>query len=78
MALCELAGFEATYKKAAISITEIKWLQKCRYEAMANKELNDESREFLYALTFDHRGLPLHKGQVAGVDGCYSLAQKLR
>jgi len=30
-------------------------------------------REFLLNLTFDHRGFPLHRGHVAGVNSYYRL-----
>ena len=42
------------------------WLQ-------AEKELAEEHRKFLLALTLDSRGFPRYQGDYAGVDGCFEL-----
>jgi hypothetical protein len=38
-----------------------------------HKDLPSESRKFLYELTFNERGIPLYRGEVAGVDACFKL-----
>lgn len=43
-----------------------------RFKAKLDKGLNNFSREFLYYLTFDNRGVSLHDGHVVGIGGCYS------
>jgi len=61
------------FKGAATSIGgEMKILQ-LRFDAINDKRLDYESRNFLYDLTFDTRGMPVYKGRVAGINACYEL-----
>ncbi len=69
-----IGGLKCTLSGVAISAHEMKLLPS-RYEALENQRLNRESREFLYSLTFDERGLPLYNGVVAGVDACYVVTR---
>jgi SAM-dependent methyltransferase len=71
-ALCREAGLEVVSTGAAISVWELSLLPR-RFEAIMDARLRPESRRFLSTLTFDQRGLPLHQGQVAGVDLCLKL-----
>lgn len=72
VALCRSAGFDATFRGAAVSLWERSLLPK-RFEAMMNPSLPAECRTFLRDLTFDARGIPYWNGVAAGIDGCYAL-----
>jgi ubiquinone/menaquinone biosynthesis C-methylase UbiE len=63
-------GFEGTFKGAAIALAEMKILER-RFDAIEDRRLPAEHRNFLSALTFDERGIPLYQGSVAGNDACY-------
>lgn len=70
----ESAGFKCALKGCAISVFEMRLLPS-RFDAVADRRLPAESRAFLYDLTFDDKGRPLHGGAVAGVDACYRLTR---
>ena len=63
-------GFVGKFNGAAISLTELKSLGR-RFDAIADRRLDDEHRRFLSELTFNEKGIPLHNGHVAGIDACY-------
>jgi SAM-dependent methyltransferase len=66
-------GFgSAVFKGAAISAFEMSLLP-LRFNALQDPRLDAESRNFLYNLTFDHKGLPLFEGKAAGIDACFVL-----
>lgn len=67
------AGFRAQFTGSAISLNEMIWLPQ-RFEALKDRTLDPEAREFLSSLTFDDRGVPLYRGHVAGVDACFRLS----
>ncbi|MEJ8835232.1 class I SAM-dependent methyltransferase [Ramlibacter sp. AN1133] len=62
------AGLACRTVGAAVSLHELHQLQQFRLEACMDLALEREHREFLLALTFDHRGTPLWNGLPAGVD----------
>jgi RHS repeat-associated protein len=66
------ANFDAVHLGNAVSAFELSVLPK-RPSAIQCQELPRKHRHFLRKLTFDSRGLPLHDGQFAGIDGCYKL-----
>ncbi len=63
-------GFSGECRGAAISMTEMKYLSE-RFHAIEDTRFPEEQRKFLYGLTFNEKGFPLHNGVVAGIDGCY-------
>lgn len=65
-------GFEGEFRGAAISILEMKTIDK-RFDAISDQRLAKEHRDFLIDLTFNERGVPLYKGEVAGIDACYKF-----
>lgn len=68
------AGFsEASYRGAGISAFEMTHLPS-RLTALMEQRLGVEHRKFLYDLTFDSKGLPLHDGHVAGIDAVFNCA----
>lgn len=72
LALVQQHGFKGEFKGAAISLTEMKCLEK-RFDAIEDRRLGDEQRDFLSELTFNEKGIPLYRGDVAGIDACYLL-----
>ena len=66
---CE-AGFSGTYLGAAISMHELKILDR-RFDAILDMRLEREHREFLLELDFDSRGIPHYQDNVAGIDACF-------
>lgn len=70
--LCLQSGFRSEHLGNAIAVRELAILQD-RFEAVLVPELEEEHRRFLLGLTFDNRGVPYFKGQVAGIDACYLL-----
>ncbi|MGE0385648.1 MAG: class I SAM-dependent methyltransferase [Gammaproteobacteria bacterium] len=72
IALCARAGFDASYRGAAISTMEMSILNR-RFDAIHDRRLDEDSREFLLALRFDDRGVPRFQGHTAGIDACYEL-----
>jgi ubiquinone/menaquinone biosynthesis C-methylase UbiE len=70
-----IEGLKCECTGVAISCDEMFWLP-IRFEALRNKQLDAESRNFLYNLTFNDRGLPVYNGYVAGVDACYRITKK--
>ncbi len=65
-------GFEGKFKGASISLTEMRMLDK-RFDAIGDRRLPSEHRNFLSELRFDDRGVPIYKGSVAGINACYSF-----
>lgn len=72
-ALACAAGFEVEHFGCAVSLWEMSLLPR-RFEALMHQSLPAESSDFLASLTFDERGIPLHAGQVAGIDACFRLS----
>ena len=70
--MCAAAGFRAHFAGAGISLLELDSLRN-RIGALQDKRLDTESRVFLYDLEFNSRLWPLHRGAVAGLNGCYHL-----
>jgi hypothetical protein len=76
LALAADAGFEGTCTGAAVSVFEAS-LTPRRFQAIMDRRLPEEHRQFLAKLEFDRFGLPLSGGRHAGVDGCYLLTPRL-
>ncbi len=70
LSLMKFYGFEGRFTGAAISLHEMKILDQ-RYDAILDRRLSKEHRDFLLELTFDNRGIPYYRGNVAGIDACY-------
>ena len=71
-AMAAQAGFDCEFVGAAMSLDEMQWMAR-RAEALKSELLDTEAREFLLDLTFDDRQFPLHKGAVAGINGCFRM-----
>lgn len=72
LAKMQAYGFAGSFTGAAISLHEMKCLNQ-RFDALFDRRLATEHRDFLSALTFDEHGIPHYKGAVAGIDACYSF-----
>jgi SAM-dependent methyltransferase len=70
--LSAVAGFGGRHLGNAVAVRELSILDK-RFEAILEVDLEAEHRDFLLALKFDERGVPLFEGVGAGIDGCYEL-----
>ncbi len=65
-------GFDAQFLGSAISLFELKKMPMI-LDALRDKRLDDESSTFLSSLQFNERLWPLYKGNVAGINGYYTL-----
>lgn len=77
LALMREHGFDGTFNGAAVSLTEMKCLER-RFDAISDRRLPAEHREFLSALTFDEQGIPRYQGVVAGIDACYAFRKSTK
>lgn len=75
-ALCAEAGFEASFLGGYLSRHELEILSRHLDDALADPRLGGQHRDFLAELEFDQAGLPLHRGEYAGVGGAYLLRSK--
>jgi SAM-dependent methyltransferase len=73
IALSGEAGFRAEFLGGYLSRHELALLSRHREQAIGDPRLAAEHREFLDALEFDERGLPMYRGRYAGVGGAYVL-----
>ena len=74
ISIVESEGMKCEFTGAAISILEMKILHE-RFSALMSPKVDAETRNFLYDLTFNEKGLPLYNGQVAGLDACYRITK---
>lgn len=72
-ALASDAGFDCTFLGAAMAVRELAIFGGSRCSAIMHPDLEEEHRKFLHELRLDERGIPIHAGTLAGLDGCYSL-----
>ena len=72
LSIAQQHGFKGRFKGAAISMTEMKCLG-ARFDAISDRRLSVEHRDFLSELSFNEKGIPVYQGEVAGIDACYLL-----
>jgi ubiquinone/menaquinone biosynthesis C-methylase UbiE len=72
-ALCEGAGFDASYRGGYFHRKEPRWLREHRAGALASAELAEEHKRFIREVTWDQEGLPLVGGKHCGIGGVYHL-----
>jgi len=70
--LAQRCGWRAEHLGNATSVFEV-GLVPARCNAIQDRRLPAEHRQFLLGLTFNPAGLPLWNHQQAGVDGCFRL-----
>jgi SAM-dependent methyltransferase len=74
-ALAEQAGLTCRFLGAGISNFELKLFHE-RFDAIMDRRLPAEHRDFLKNLEVDRHGYPVHDGSYAGIDGCYELTHR--
>ena len=74
-ALCGESGFACRLSGVAMSLVELRALPR-RWDALGDKRLATEHRNFLYRLVVNERGWPLVDGRVAGLNACFVLEPK--
>jgi len=72
IAIARKCGLIGSFLGAAIATDEMEILSS-RFRAMDDRRLEREHRDFLLGLRFNDRGLPLHNGHVAGIDGVFEF-----
>lgn len=74
--VCEMEkyGFSGRYLGAAISMHEMKILG-ARYDAILDTRLEKAHRDFLLELEFDKKGVPMYRGNIAGIDACFTFTK---
>jgi ubiquinone/menaquinone biosynthesis C-methylase UbiE len=70
--LARAAGFRGKLAGCSVSLSELN-LVPTRTAALADPAFPAESRRFLYDLTFDNRGRPMHGEHIAGIGACFHL-----
>lgn len=65
-------GFRGEFLGASVSMWEMNLLPR-RFEAVMDRRLVREHRDFLLGLELDRLGYPLHRGHHAGIGSCFSL-----
>jgi ubiquinone/menaquinone biosynthesis C-methylase UbiE len=73
--IAEEAGLSCRFVGAGISAYEAMLFHELRFKANMDRRLAPESRRFLHELTLDERGLPMHRGALAGIDACFAIAK---
>ena len=74
IAVCAKANLQARWLDAAVSMLELALLAR-RWDAIGDRRLAPEHRDFLKTLTFDEFGRPMHQGRVAGIDGLFEAVK---
>lgn len=69
------AGFRGKCIGSSISIFELKRIHH-RFDAIQNRALPEEHREFLGNLSFNRFGHPLYEDVVAGIGACFEFTKK--
>lgn len=72
IAIVEKFGFKGEFTGTSGSMTEMRILNR-RFDAISDIRLDEEHRNFLSDLTFNDQGMPLYKGNIAGINACYKF-----
>jgi ubiquinone/menaquinone biosynthesis C-methylase UbiE len=67
------AGMKCVFKGSSPDIDNEMKILPLRFDAISDYLLDPESRDFLYDLSFDDRGIPVYQGRTAGINGCFEL-----
>ena len=73
--LAASAGFSGRLAGCSVSLSELN-LIPTRTAALGEPKFPAESRRFLYELTFDAKGRPLHGEHIAGIGACFHLTPR--
>jgi ubiquinone/menaquinone biosynthesis C-methylase UbiE len=72
-AICEQAGFSASYAGGYLSRHELQRIDTNWARAIADERLDETHRAFLRSLSYDAAGRPMIRGFHAGIGGVYHL-----
>ncbi|MGP1580722.1 MAG: hypothetical protein ACTTH5_06865 [Wolinella sp.] len=75
IAIMDHHGFDGELTGIAMIIDELMILPR-RFEAIRDRRVAKEHRDFLMNLTFDNRGWPIHNGRVAGTNACFRFVKR--
>jgi ubiquinone/menaquinone biosynthesis C-methylase UbiE len=67
-------GLTGSLFGCSITLSELNLISS-RTEALCDSKFPKASREFLYNLSFDNKGRPIHEGQIAGLGACFHLTK---
>jgi SAM-dependent methyltransferase len=70
------AGLEGTFRGGYVSVLELDWLKKYGPDALKEPRLAQEHCEFISELKLDAQGLPMWRGNYAGIGGVYTIKKK--
>ena len=65
-------GFTGSHIGNTMSVHELECLES-RFAAIADQRYSSEHRDFVSNLTFDPRSFPMHNGDIAGINTCYTF-----
>jgi hypothetical protein len=68
------AGLKGFHKGNAMSLHELGCIRH-RFDALADPKYPTRHRDFISNLTFDQRGFPLHNGDIAGINSCFTFSK---
>jgi|SRR5687768_3951121 len=71
--ICEQSGFRTEYLGGYLSDVELNAMKKYLPEALSDKRLLAEHRDFLASLRTDKNGFPMYEGKHAGIGSVYRL-----
>jgi len=75
MNLFSKAGFTGSHTGNAMSLHELGCMEH-RLDALADRRYPSVHRDFISNLTFDPRGFPIHKGDIAGINACFTFLKQ--
>ena len=75
VAIMDRHGFDGELVGIAMTVDEMIILPR-RFEALKERALKAEHRNFLMNLTFDERGIPHHGKNVAGTHACFRFVKR--
>ncbi len=75
MEIVSKAGFTGSHTGNAMSLHELGCMER-RFDALADRRYPSEHRDFISNLTFDPRGFPMHKGDIAGINACFTFSKQ--
>jgi ubiquinone/menaquinone biosynthesis C-methylase UbiE len=73
--LADKVGLVGRFLGAAISMHEASIFTQLRYQAIQDRRMPSQHREWLLALTVDNTGFPKYEETFAGIDACFSLVK---
>ena len=78
LAMIEGAGLQGTYRGGYLSVQELDWLPRYRDGALHDQRLAEEHRSFIAELTTDKNGMPMWRGNYAGIGGVYTIRKPVQ